>query len=549
VPQEQLRAPCANLRQIDFLAPLRDQIKIEQMTVVHTPLDKLTDAFVTILAGAHGLVEVNTRLRSDLALQQAFGRTSCADQSTIQDTLNACTEVTVPFTGRRFLRPNRHDSVGNVQPFPLGDELCAVWSLYQIANGCSMCCNDCIPPPPEVGGPCGGFYGAHAAVFRARCSPNNTETDVNTYGPPPEPITPTWLTDILRMSGALTNGAVLTLDITPTDAFNSRTKQLLVTYTPGATGALPARLILKQPIDEAWAREAGADEVRFYQLAAALDPRPPAIVPCYAAALDVDSSDSYLLLHDVSATHRHPVTREQQIGLTQSVPSDDDIAHVTEALARHHAYWWNHSVLLSGSFVVGYWSRDAERFRLYGERRLAAWGRLLANQSGGLPRDVQQLYTDVLDRLERHWARFLEPRFRTFSNLSLVHGDAFFPNFLTPQPGADGATYLIDWQSPAVDIAGYDLVNLLATFWTREQRHEAQREHRILEHYHRTLVASGVEGYSWDDLVLDYRAGLIFWLLMPVQDGGDGAPRSYWWPKMQCLIAAWEDWQCAELLR
>jgi hypothetical protein len=92
VPQEQLRAPCANLRQIDFLAPLRDQIKIEQMTVVHTPLDKLTDAFVTILAGAHGLVEVNTRLRSDLALQQAFGRTSCADQSTIQDTLNACTE-------------------------------------------------------------------------------------------------------------------------------------------------------------------------------------------------------------------------------------------------------------------------------------------------------------------------------------------------------------------------------------------------------------------------------------------------------------------------
>jgi hypothetical protein len=158
VPQEQLRAPCANLRQIDFLAPLRDQIKIEQMTVVHTPLDKLTDAFVTILAGAHGLVEVNTRLRSDLALQQAFGRTSCADQSTIQDTLNACTEVTVPFTGRRFLRPNRHDSVGNVQPFPLGDELCAVWSLYQIANGCSMCCNDCIPPPPEVGGPLRRFF-------------------------------------------------------------------------------------------------------------------------------------------------------------------------------------------------------------------------------------------------------------------------------------------------------------------------------------------------------------------------------------------------------
>lgn len=38
---------------------------------------------------------MNTRLRSDRALQEAFGRTSCAEQSTIQDTLNACTEATV----------------------------------------------------------------------------------------------------------------------------------------------------------------------------------------------------------------------------------------------------------------------------------------------------------------------------------------------------------------------------------------------------------------------------------------------------------------------
>lgn len=43
----------------------------------------------------HGLVAVTTRLRSDMALQQAFGRTACADQSTIPDTLNACTTDTV----------------------------------------------------------------------------------------------------------------------------------------------------------------------------------------------------------------------------------------------------------------------------------------------------------------------------------------------------------------------------------------------------------------------------------------------------------------------
>lgn len=94
-PYAPLAAIGLYLRQIDFLAPIREQVKIEQKKVVHTPLDKLTDAFITILAGAHGLVEVNTRLRSDRALQEAFGRESCAEQSTIQDTLNACTEANV----------------------------------------------------------------------------------------------------------------------------------------------------------------------------------------------------------------------------------------------------------------------------------------------------------------------------------------------------------------------------------------------------------------------------------------------------------------------
>lgn len=366
---------------------------------------------------------------------------------------------------------------------------------------------------------------------------------------PTEPIAPAWLTDVLRAAGALERGSVSAVQALPTDAFNSRTRHLALSYEPGAAGDCPTRLILKQPIDADWAREAGADEVRFYQLAATLDPPPPAIVPCYGAALDEASGDSYLLLLDVSATHAHPVTREQQIGLAESVPPDDATRQVTEALARHHACWWDHPLLHAGHFAVGYWSRDAERFRLYVERRRAAWERLLADDGGSLPREVRARYDGVLGRIERHWARALAPRFGTRTHLTLVHGDAFFPNFLCPRPGVPAETYLIDWQSPAVDLAGYDLANLLATFWTREQRREGQREQRILAHYYRTLVAHGVRGYGWEDLLADYRAGLIFWLLMPVQDGGDGAPSSYWWPKMQCLMDAFDDWGCGALLQ
>ena len=41
------------------------------------------------------MVEINTRLRADLALQVAFGRSACAEQSVVQQTLDACTDENV----------------------------------------------------------------------------------------------------------------------------------------------------------------------------------------------------------------------------------------------------------------------------------------------------------------------------------------------------------------------------------------------------------------------------------------------------------------------
>jgi hypothetical protein len=70
-------------------------VHIRQKVIDHRPIDKLKDAFINILAGGHGTVEINTRLRHDEAVQQAFGRDGCADQSTVSDTLNACHQTEV----------------------------------------------------------------------------------------------------------------------------------------------------------------------------------------------------------------------------------------------------------------------------------------------------------------------------------------------------------------------------------------------------------------------------------------------------------------------
>ena len=59
------------------------------------PIDKVYDGWIAMLAEAHGLVEINTRLRADPELQAAFVRTRCAEQSVVQQTLDACTSENV----------------------------------------------------------------------------------------------------------------------------------------------------------------------------------------------------------------------------------------------------------------------------------------------------------------------------------------------------------------------------------------------------------------------------------------------------------------------
>ncbi len=83
------------LRRRCFFAPLREQVTIPQKTIRYRPIDKILDALVGILCGAKTIAQSNVTIRTDPAVQRAFGRTGCADQSTIARTLRACTPENV----------------------------------------------------------------------------------------------------------------------------------------------------------------------------------------------------------------------------------------------------------------------------------------------------------------------------------------------------------------------------------------------------------------------------------------------------------------------
>src|SRR5262249_33724914 len=78
-----------------FFAPLREQVEVPQKMVRYRPIDKLLDGLLGILCGAKTISQSNGTIRLDPAVQRAFGRTGCAEQSTIARTLQASTPETV----------------------------------------------------------------------------------------------------------------------------------------------------------------------------------------------------------------------------------------------------------------------------------------------------------------------------------------------------------------------------------------------------------------------------------------------------------------------
>jgi len=90
-----LAALGVKIREIKLFEPITQNVKIAQKSIKYKSTDKLMDAEIAILAGAHGMVEINKRVRADRGLQAAFGRAGCAEQSVVQDTLDACSEENI----------------------------------------------------------------------------------------------------------------------------------------------------------------------------------------------------------------------------------------------------------------------------------------------------------------------------------------------------------------------------------------------------------------------------------------------------------------------
>jgi hypothetical protein len=110
---------------------------------------------------------------------------------------------------------------------------------------------------------------------------------------------------------------------------------------------------------------------------------------------------------------------------------------------------------------------------------------------------------------------------------------------------------VIDWQIAVRAVGTFDV----GYFLTQSVEVPLRRAHELelLGLYYRTLLDGGVRGYSFGDLITDYRWTALFCLAYPVMGGGLadlGNERGVALARamLQRSAAAIFDWQAGELL-
>lgn len=310
----------------------------------------------------------------------------------------------------------------------------------------------------------------------------------------PAAVTPDWLTQVLRASGALPGGRVASVDFELFGAgLVGDNARFRLTYEGGQG---PATVVGKFPTADDVSRSATVAtrtyevESRFYQeLQALVDIATPAT---HLSLLDVEANEFVLIMEDLAPAR--PGDQIDGCGL--------DAARLSVLeLAKLHAPMWGDPSLADMTWLDR-WTPDNEAFYL----------QLLPMLHGGfndrygdrLPAELRAVGDAVVARLADYVSYRPEP-------LTVVHGDYRLDNLLF-----DGASPVVavDWQTVTRGPALTDVAYFLGTSPTPDVR-EAHEEALVRE-YHQALVALGVADYDWDRCWYDYRRFAFAGYLMAV---------------------------------
>lgn len=301
---------------------------------------------------------------------------------------------------------------------------------------------------------------------------------------PPEQVTAAWMTQALR--GREVDATVARIAMEPVGTGQlGETRRFFLEYQGTPPPDAPRSVVGKFPSANAVAAETGKTmgfyraEVMFYrELAFRARIKTPAT---YVAEID-PTNDFVLIFEDLAPA----MAGDQMRGCT--------IEQARAALAEAsmlHAAFWNDSELMKQDWLYvpegaqGFYTTDLIE---------SSWDYFKKTYDGWLTPDV----VEVCERYVRNHAYWNRPRDfpKCFS-----HNDFRPDNMLFAANG--GRIAVVDWQTSNFLGSGMDVAYFLGAIFDRETRRA--NEIPLLRAYHGDLLAYGVEGYGFDQLMDDYR--------------------------------------------
>lgn len=347
-------------------------------------------------------------------------------------------------------------------------------------------------------------------------------------------ITPESLTKILQENEYLSSGVVLSVEQKPLD-FTGVTSiffSLHATYSKESesrlgVNQLPKKIIMKMI------------KPKFYPLflkesalyhAVLGDLNLPALT-CFGIDKSPETKQGYLLFGDMTETHYNA----PQDPLP---PFEDECKEAVIALAKTHAYWWDHP-----SFGQQNFEYPTKADILQFIKNLESDYFKFVDYLGDRLSSKRKSYYDAIFR---KIPELIDNRVSNQNKFTLRHGDAHFGNFLFPTDKNHDQCIIHDWQFWDIELGVRDLAYMLVFSWLPEQRQRLEKP--LIKYYFEELQSQEIN-YSWEELQKDYRISVIINSLIPIyQFAGSQLPPMSWWVGLEKTFSAFEDLNCMEFL-
>ena len=322
----------------------------------------------------------------------------------------------------------------------------------------------------------------------------------------PEELTPAWLTAALRESGVIREASVTSTASEPVGAgsgFIGQLARVKLTYDRAEAGA-PASLIAKLPTLDPGGRGIGnlfrfyEREIRFYEEVAGNSEL--SVPKRLYSAMDVPGDEFILLIEDLAPA----AVGDQIVGCTIA---QAELAF--RSVAKFHAAWWESAALDKLEWMPDI---NAPVMQAAQGAYQQSWGPFcqmfgdhLSAEMRATGEELQHHIVDIQDLLVR------APR-------TINHGDFRGDNmfFGTAEGGAPYT--LADWQIASKGRGAFDIAYFTTSSLTSADR--KTHEMRLLRLWHDALSEHGVQGYAWDQAVLDYRLSALYsWMYVAIAVG------------------------------